>query len=122
MPQSSGNKLLVIPRACFSADRALCATPQAASWKENGLTLVTLVLLRERSSAPGWSLVLVASPGPWSNGHGSGRLHCEPESVIPYKVADRRKVAPKKGLPRRTMRPPGALGPKRTAQRRSLSR
>ena len=34
MSQSSGNKLLVIPRACFSADRALCATPQAASWKE----------------------------------------------------------------------------------------
>src|ERR1700693_1654936 len=25
---------LVIPRGCFSADRALCATPQAASWKE----------------------------------------------------------------------------------------
>jgi hypothetical protein len=34
MSQSSGNKLLVIPRAYFSADRALCATPQEAKLEE----------------------------------------------------------------------------------------
>jgi hypothetical protein len=42
MPQSSGNKLLVILRACFSADRALCATHRKRlAGKKNGLTLVT---------------------------------------------------------------------------------
>jgi hypothetical protein len=51
----SGNELLVIPRACFSADRALCATPQEASWKEKWADA--------RDASPKWAVPMAAASG-----------------------------------------------------------